>query len=85
MKRDKQLICIGVAVIIFSLISIFKTLTVESKTKWYNKQYDEYMQKAREYIDRSDKCTSSSGGTMYATRSLAWSNLAREVRETEGK
>ena len=43
MKRDKQLICIGVAVIIFSLISIFKTLTVESKTKWYNQQYEQCM------------------------------------------
>jgi len=58
---------------------------LQSKTKWYNQQYDEYMRLSRFTIETSEHSINDDDSIRYATQSIAYSNLAREIRESEGK
>ena len=69
---------------ILSVVVLLNVKNVSGKTKWYNKQYDEYMQKAIHCAFEGEQCRDSRFYN-YAALSSAWSNLAREIRESENK
>jgi len=85
MKIKELIMWLFATTAIYLIVGTMLFSPVHSKTKWYNKQYDEYMQKARQYAKISSKQKLAIFAEAFAVQSIAYSNLAREIRESENK